>query len=175
MKYSIKDNGLFYVKDSGNSISLVFNKSNQTSFYINNTAKYIYNICKYYESTEDIVKLTEIRIKRISKFDSFKADEEIKGVENDLKQVAHDLAHLNDYTIAYFQNLLKKLKRWNKFHLQFIIFDQYHFYVPIPSFHDRFPNLIFQSFSLFAIFWLVLYNNLSFFSFYRDFHQIAVY
>ena len=56
MKYSIKDNGLFYVKDSGNSISLVFNKSNQTSFYINNTAKYIYNICKYYESTEDIVK-----------------------------------------------------------------------------------------------------------------------
>ena len=59
-------------------------------------------------TTEDIVKLTEIRIKRISKFDSFKADEEIKGVENDLKQVAHDLAHLNDYTIAYFQNLLKK-------------------------------------------------------------------
>lgn len=56
MKYSVKDNELFYVKDSGNSISLVFNKSNQTSFYINSTAKYIYNICKYHESTEDIVK-----------------------------------------------------------------------------------------------------------------------
>ncbi|MDB5282922.1 MAG: type topoisomerase gyrase/topo topoisomerase subunit [Bacteroidota bacterium] len=57
---------------------------------------------------DDIVRLTEIKIKRISKFDSFKADEEIKGVEKELKQVAHDLKHLNDYTIAYFQNLLKK-------------------------------------------------------------------
>ena len=57
---------------------------------------------------DDIVRLTEIKIKRISKFDSFKADEEIKGIEKGLKQVAHDLKHLNDYTIAYFQNLLKK-------------------------------------------------------------------
>jgi topoisomerase-4 subunit A len=57
---------------------------------------------------DDIVRLTEIKIKRISKFDSFKADEEIKGVEKELKQVAYDLKHLNDYTIAYFQNLVKK-------------------------------------------------------------------
>jgi topoisomerase-4 subunit A len=59
-------------------------------------------------TTEDIVRLTEIKIKRISKFDSFKADEEIKGIEKNLKQTAHDLKHLNEYTIAYFQNLLKK-------------------------------------------------------------------
>ena len=57
---------------------------------------------------EDLVRLTEIKIKRISKFDSFKADEEIKGIEKELKQVAYDLKHLNEYTIAYFQNLLKK-------------------------------------------------------------------
>jgi len=57
---------------------------------------------------DDIVRLTEIKIKRISKFDSFKADEEIRGIEKELKQVAHDIKHLNDYTIAYFQNLLKK-------------------------------------------------------------------
>lgn len=57
---------------------------------------------------EDIVRLTEIKIKRISKFDSFKADEEINSIEKELKQVAHDLKHLNDYTIAYFQNLIKK-------------------------------------------------------------------
>lgn len=57
---------------------------------------------------DDIVRLTEIKIKRISKFDSFKADEEIKGVEKELKSVAHDLKHLNEYTIAYFQNLIKK-------------------------------------------------------------------
>ena len=57
---------------------------------------------------DDLVRLTEIKIKRISKFDSFKADEEIKGIEKELKQVAYDIKHLNEYTIAYFQNLLKK-------------------------------------------------------------------
>ncbi|HEY0262108.1 MAG TPA: DNA gyrase subunit A, partial [Chitinophagales bacterium] len=57
---------------------------------------------------EDIVRLTEIKIKRISKFDAFKADEEIKGIENSLKQVAHDLEHLTDFAIAYFEELLKK-------------------------------------------------------------------
>jgi topoisomerase-4 subunit A len=57
---------------------------------------------------EDIVKLTEIRIKRISKFDSFKADEHIRGVEAHLKQVQHDIDHLNDYAIRYYEGLLKK-------------------------------------------------------------------
>ncbi len=57
---------------------------------------------------DDIVRLTEIRIKRISKFDSFKADEHIRGVEDNLKQVQHDIDHLNDYSIKYYENLLKK-------------------------------------------------------------------
>lgn len=57
---------------------------------------------------DDIVRLTEIKIKRISKYDSFKADEEIKNIEAGLKQVAYDLKHLNDFTIAYFQNLITK-------------------------------------------------------------------
>ena len=57
---------------------------------------------------EDIVRLTEIKIKRISKFDSFKADEEIRNIEAGLKQVAHDLKHLNEFCIAYFQNLITK-------------------------------------------------------------------
>lgn len=55
---------------------------------------------------EDIVKLTEIRIKRISKYNEFKADEKIANLETELEQVAYDLAHLNDFTIAYFQRLL---------------------------------------------------------------------
>jgi topoisomerase-4 subunit A len=59
-------------------------------------------------TVDDITRLTEIRIKRISKFDSFKADEEIRGLEASQKQVAHDLDHLNDYAIAYFEELLKK-------------------------------------------------------------------
>ncbi|MBL0083938.1 MAG: DNA gyrase/topoisomerase IV subunit A [Saprospiraceae bacterium] len=57
---------------------------------------------------EDITKLTEIRIKRISKYNSFKADEYIQGVEQDLKQVAFDLENLTDYAIAYFERLLEK-------------------------------------------------------------------
>lgn len=57
---------------------------------------------------EDIIKLTEIRIKRISKFDAFKADEHIRGVEEHLKQIQHDIDHLNDFAIRYYENLLKK-------------------------------------------------------------------
>lgn len=57
---------------------------------------------------DDIVRLTEIKIKRISKFDSFKADEILKGIEDELAEVNHHLENLTDYAIAYFQNLLKK-------------------------------------------------------------------
>ncbi|OJV25562.1 MAG: DNA topoisomerase IV [Bacteroidetes bacterium 37-13] len=57
---------------------------------------------------EDVLKLTEIKIKRISKYDSFKADDEIKKIEDALAQVLHDLEHLTDYSIAYYENLIKK-------------------------------------------------------------------
>ena len=57
---------------------------------------------------EDIVKLTEIRIKRISTFDSIKADENILKLEEHLEAVKHDLEHLIDYSIAYFKDLKAK-------------------------------------------------------------------
>ena len=57
---------------------------------------------------EDIVRLTEIRIKRISKFDAFKADEYIKGLEEKIAVCENHLAHLTDYAIAWYQNLKKK-------------------------------------------------------------------
>jgi topoisomerase IV subunit A len=65
---------------------------------------------KFYReiTTDDIVKLTEIRIKRISKFDGFKADEMLRDLEKELKETQHNLRHLTDYAIAYFQNLLEK-------------------------------------------------------------------
>ncbi len=59
-------------------------------------------------TTDDIVKLTEIKIKRISRYDSFKADELLKDLENQLKTTQHNLRHLVDYAIAYFNNLLEK-------------------------------------------------------------------
>ena len=57
---------------------------------------------------DDIIRLTEIRIKRISKYNSFKADELIERIIAELEQVKHDLAHLTEYTIAYYQMLLDK-------------------------------------------------------------------
>jgi len=65
---------------------------------------------KFYReiTTDDIVKLTEIKIKRISKFDSFKADEMLKDLEKQLKETQHHLRNLVEYAIAYYQNLLEK-------------------------------------------------------------------
>lgn len=57
---------------------------------------------------DDIIKLTEIKIKRISKYDSFKADEMIKGIENEMEEVKNHLANIVSYTINYFQQIKKK-------------------------------------------------------------------
>src|SRR5688572_23376319 len=65
---------------------------------------------KFYReiTTDDIVRLTEIKIKRISKFDSFKADEQLRDLEKELKETEYNLKHITDYAINYFQNLLEK-------------------------------------------------------------------
>ncbi len=57
---------------------------------------------------EDIVRLTEIRIKRISKYDSFKADELIKSIEKDIKATKRNLRNLTQYTIAWYESLKEK-------------------------------------------------------------------
>lgn len=57
---------------------------------------------------DDIVKLTEIKIKRISKYDAFRADEHIKTLEAEIEQVERNLNSLTNYTIAYYKDILKK-------------------------------------------------------------------
>ncbi|PIE49038.1 MAG: DNA topoisomerase IV [Flavobacteriales bacterium] len=57
---------------------------------------------------EDIIRLTEIRIKKISKFDIDKAKQNIEVLEGKIAEVKHHLAHLIDYAIAYFKNLKEK-------------------------------------------------------------------
>ena len=57
---------------------------------------------------DDIIRLTEIRIKRISKYDSFRANEEIKGLEDSIAETEKDLGGLTRYAIRYYKNLLKK-------------------------------------------------------------------
>ncbi|MBK7358679.1 MAG: DNA gyrase/topoisomerase IV subunit A [Saprospiraceae bacterium] len=57
---------------------------------------------------EDLLHLTEIRIKRISKYNKFQTDEQLKSLNAEIAQVAHDLEHLTEYAIAYFENILSK-------------------------------------------------------------------
>lgn len=57
---------------------------------------------------EDIIKLTEIKIKRISKYDSYKSDEYIKTVEKEIKDCDYKLAHIIDYSVDYFKSIKKK-------------------------------------------------------------------
>lgn len=73
---------------------------------------------------DDIAKLPEIRIKRISKFDSFKADEYIKGLEEQIDQVKHYLDNLVDYAVDYFKNLIKKYGKGKERKTEIRLFDK---------------------------------------------------
>lgn len=57
---------------------------------------------------DDIIALTEIKIKRISKFDVKKADEHIKGLEDEMAEVKNHLEHLVEFTINYYRQIKKK-------------------------------------------------------------------
>jgi topoisomerase IV subunit A len=63
----------------------------------------------YREITEeDILSLTEIRIKRISKYDGFKAEEQMRRWEEELAATEDNLANITRFAIDYFKDLLKK-------------------------------------------------------------------
>ena len=72
---------------------------------------------------EDLVRLTEIKIKRISKFNSFKANEEIAKLNAELAQTLHHLEHLTDYAVAYFEDLLKKYGKGRERKTEIVAFD----------------------------------------------------
>jgi topoisomerase IV subunit A len=57
---------------------------------------------------EDIIKLTEKPVRRIYKLDIDELNDQIKGLEADIKQVKHDINNIVDYAVAYYENLLKK-------------------------------------------------------------------
>ena len=59
---------------------------------------------------EDIVRLTEIKIKRISKFDLEKANENLKRIEENITELNDKLSNIVDYAIDYFKGLKKKYK-----------------------------------------------------------------
>jgi topoisomerase-4 subunit A len=60
---------------------------------------------------EDITKLTEIKIKRISKYNVFKAEEALVNLLEELKEVKHHIAHLTEYAIAFYNDLFSKYSK----------------------------------------------------------------
>ncbi len=72
---------------------------------------------------EDIVRLTEIRIKRISKYNSFKADDDMAKLGAELEETKHHLANLVEYAIAYFEDLLAKYSKGRERKTEIAVFD----------------------------------------------------
>ena len=57
---------------------------------------------------EDILKLTEKPVRRIYRLDIDELNAQIRGLEDEIKNVKHDLANLVDFAVAYYENLLRK-------------------------------------------------------------------
>jgi len=74
-------------------------------------------------TVDDITRLTEIRIKRISKFDIDKAQQKIDALEDQIAEVKHHLANLTDYAIAYFKRLKKDYGEGKERKTEIRIFD----------------------------------------------------
>ncbi len=72
---------------------------------------------------DDILRLLDIRIMRISKFDSNKAQDKIEALEGDIEQVKHNLEHLIDFAIAYFTKLKEKYGKGRERQTELRIFD----------------------------------------------------
>ena len=72
---------------------------------------------------EDILRLTEIRIKRISRFDLDKFKENIKALEGKIEQVKYNLEHLIPYAIDYYINIQKKYGKGKERRTELRVFD----------------------------------------------------
>ena len=57
---------------------------------------------------EDVLKLTEKPVRRIYRLDIEELNAQIRGIEDEISQVQHNLDNLTDYAVAYYENLLKK-------------------------------------------------------------------
>ena len=73
---------------------------------------------------DDIIRLTEIKIKRISKYDGFKTDEIILSIEDDIAEVRNNLANLVEYAIAFFLRIKQKYGKGRERKTELRSFDQ---------------------------------------------------
>ena len=72
---------------------------------------------------EDIIRLTEIKIKRISKFDIEKAILKIKTIEEELEKIKFNLDNLTDFAIDYFKRLKEVYGKSRKRKTEIRVFD----------------------------------------------------
>ncbi|MDA1019226.1 MAG: DNA gyrase/topoisomerase IV subunit A [Bacteroidetes bacterium] len=72
---------------------------------------------------DDVVRLTEIKIKRISKFDINKAQLKIESIETELEKIAHHLKNLTEFTVDYFKNLKAEYGKDKKRKTEIRVFD----------------------------------------------------
>lgn len=80
-------------------------------------------ILKKEVTREDVLKLTEKPVRRIYKLDIDDLINQIKAIEDDIKQVKFDLDHLTEFAIAYFENLLKKFGKGRERKTEIKLFD----------------------------------------------------
>lgn len=72
---------------------------------------------------EDVLKLTEKPVRRIYKLDIEELNNQIKGIDAEIAKTTHDLAHLNDFAIAYFLELLAKYGKGRERKTEIKVFD----------------------------------------------------
>lgn len=98
---------IFIEKEVYEVIKKSQNKEEMIQFIEKGLSPYIHNLRKPV-STEEIQKLAEIPIRRISRFDRKKADELLENLDTQIAETHHHLTHLTEYAIQHFKNILKK-------------------------------------------------------------------
>ncbi|MFI3289395.1 MAG: DNA gyrase/topoisomerase IV subunit A [Rikenellaceae bacterium] len=73
---------------------------------------------------EDVERLTELKFIRISRYDTDKADNEIKQIEEDIKQTQYHLDHLTDFAVAYYKRIRDKYGKGRERRCEIREFDQ---------------------------------------------------
>lgn len=80
-------------------------------------------VLKQEVTREDVLKLTEKPVRRIYKLDIDDLINQIKAIEEEIKQVQYNLEHLTEFAIAYFENLLKKFGKGRERKTEIRLFD----------------------------------------------------
>ncbi len=73
-----------------------------------NKMKEYQDLLKREITMDDILKLVEKPVRKISKFDTKAVDEKIRGIEEQIRVVSNNIAHIDRYTINWFKDLKKK-------------------------------------------------------------------